>query len=212
MNQKAKISSYVFITMLLFLVCHSSCKKKIRGCMDSTSINYNAKATEDDGSCTYALTIGRSYQGGVIAYVLLSSDPGYDANVTHGLIAAALDQSTGIGWWNGNYISTFASGTAVGTGNTNTNSIVNYQKTGSFAAKICFDLVLGGFSDWYLPSRDELNHLYENKTTIGGFATTGYWSSSENSNSGAWGQTFDVGGQVNYTKNLSLCVRAVRSF
>jgi hypothetical protein len=46
-------------------------------------------------------------------------------------------------------------GTVIGTGNTNTNLIVAVQGNGNYAAKICYDLVLNGYSDWFLPSRDE---------------------------------------------------------
>jgi len=70
-----------------------------------------------------------------------------------------------------------------------------------------------GFSDWYLPSQDELNKLYLSKATIGGFASGSYWSSSEDSANLAWSQTFGNGllQLVGY-KYGTLVVRAVRSF
>jgi hypothetical protein len=72
---------------------------------------------------------------------------------------------------------------------------------------------LGGYSDWYLPSKDELNQLYINKVAIGGFADGYYWSSTELNNYGAWRQLFYNGYQSNYfNKDASSYVRAVRAF
>src|SRR5687768_11986514 len=122
---------------------------------------------------------GQSFQGGVIAYLLLPGDPGYDANVPHGLITPPTNQSTGLPWYNGTYTITGATGTALGTGQANTTAIVASQGAGSYAAQLCDDLVLNGYSDWYLPSKDELNKLFINRVEIGGFANTHYWSSSE---------------------------------
>jgi hypothetical protein len=73
---------------------------------------------------------------------------------------------------------------------------------------------LNGYSDWYLPSKDELNQLRLNKVAIGGFANVYYWSSTEGYVSHAWAQHFYDGNQYGYNKsnNLGIYVRAVRSF
>ena len=158
-----------------------------------------------------SLTIGDNYQGGKIFWL--------DATGQHGLIAATSDQN-GIQWYNGTYRYTGTTGDGLYAGAMNTAMIVATQmadnQTGNFAAKVCVDysVTVGDvtYGDWYLPSKYELNLLYQQKTSVGGFTSTYYWSSSEVSNYHAWRQYFGTGGQGPYGKNGTSYVRAVRAF
>jgi hypothetical protein len=140
-------------------------------------------------NCT-VLSIGDSYEGGKIAYILQTGDPGYDANVPHGIIAATADYSVRIRWNNGSNINTVATATALGTGLSNTNAIIAAQGAGSYAASVARNHNGGGYTDWHLPSKNELEKLIINKNAIGGFVTSGstawYYSSSESASDKAW--------------------------
>ena len=171
--------------------------------------------SKDDGkeneTPSGSLKVGQSYQGGIIAYI--------DETGKHGLIAAPEDQSPGIQWYEYGPISdagvtTGATGTMVGTGKSNTEKIVQTQGQGNYAAKLCDDLVLKGYSDWYLPSINELDILYRNRNAIGMFYASYYWSSSEYSYYQAWSQNFSDGKQ-NYYNSYKITanrVRAIRAF
>jgi len=130
------------------------------------------------------------------------------------LEAAPSDQSTGTEWGCYETLIPGADGTAVGTGEQNTIDIEAGCTTAGTAADICANLSLGGYSDWFLPSKDELNLMYENLKVfgVGGFADDYYWSSSEFNANYAWLQSYLSGNQLNYYKFNPLRVRAVRAF
>ena len=183
-----------------------SCTYVVLGCMDSTAANYNPSANVDDGSCCLTgICVGSTYQGGIIFYL--------DGN-GGGLIAAPTDQGSGAEWGcYGTWI-VGADGTAIGSGAQNTIDIEAGCTTPGTAADICANYTDGTYSDWFLPSKDELNQMYLNLhlLNLGGFASSNYWSSTENGNGFAWIRGFGNGTQVNYIKCTSFKVRAVRAF
>jgi hypothetical protein len=107
-----------------------------------------------------------------------------------------------------------ATQTAIGTGKANTQKIVDMLGDGCYAAKLCYSMTLNGYSDWFLPSKDELNLMYENLYLkgIGSFEPDVYWSSSGYDASLAWYQSFVNGHQIDGGKYYGGRVRAVRAF
>ena len=138
----------------------------------------------------FRFSIGDTIPGGFkVFYVLQPGDAGYDANVTHGLVAAPSDLGPlalqgGISW--------------------------------ADAIAVCNDLVLGGYGDWFLPNKTQLNWLYQAKFggIVGGFADGYYWSSTSDEEFYAWVQDLNSGKQGNYNYYLygGCNFRAVRAF
>ena len=176
------------------------------------------------GGAAAAISLGSSCQGGIVAYIFVSGNPGYVANEIHGLIAATTDQSSGIQWYNGTYNTIGVTGTAIGIGLSNTNKIISILGATStnYAAGLARAYTGGGYTDWYLPSQNELNMIYLNigpgaaapLTNIGSFPSVDYWTSTEYySKYGAWAQSFGDGSLVAWSKSVTTCyVRAIRTF
>lgn len=157
----------------------------------------------DDFSVVPFHPIGSAFEGGLLAYVLQPGDTGHDPSVGHGLIVAPddiqyndtyphLDDFATI--WTGSTgewyqdVQTGASGIDLGDGKANTDLIVGTYGNGYYAAITCYELVLNGYDDWFLPSLGELEKLRENHAKLrlyyGGMH--GHWSSSERSGWEAW--------------------------
>jgi hypothetical protein len=157
------------------------------------------------------LAIGDTYQGGIIFYL---------DGLGGGLIAAPTDQSSGAEWGCVGTIISGADGIAIGTGAQNTIDIEAGCSTAGTAADLCANLVLSGYTDWFLPSKDELNLMYQNigqgnalgLGDVGGFSPDFYWSSTEYGYDSAWIQVFIFGNHNYFSKDGTYHVRAVRAF
>ena len=111
-----------------------------------------------------------------------------------------------------------AVGTAVGTGSANTTAMLNLPCT-SGAAVAARAYSGGGFTDWFLPSKNELNEMWL-YSQVGGFstatygfeATSSYWSSSQSDTSRAWAYDVQFDGTNNASKANSYRVRPIRAF
>jgi hypothetical protein len=151
--------------------------------------------------------------GGIVFYV---TDGGI-----HGLEAAPVDQID-VSWGCEGIAITGADSHTVGSGAQNTLDILAGCNEAGIAAKVADDYTLNGYSDWFLPSIDELTFMLANigqgaaapLTNAGGFvADLGYWSSSEFNIYGAWVQIFNQSGNTgSFNKTSSRRVRAIRAF
>ena len=160
MKQKSKAYSFLTQTLIVLSLVFSF------GCH---------KDTGEDEISTGGL-IGKTYGGGIIAYV--------DDTGEHGLIAAPEDEP----------------------------GLYTWQE----ALDACARKVLNGYSDWYLPDKEEMKILLENGRIIGGFNYDSspyyYWTSTETTHYLiAWGCGVSIA-QINLPKNSSYQVRAVRTF
>jgi hypothetical protein len=154
--------------------------------------------------------------GGKIFYRLEAGFTMTDnSQVCHYLEAAPTDCSGTFAWASSGFTSTDIPGTerAIGTGRKNT-ALILATDVDAPAAKACKDYSNGGKTDWFLPSNDELDQLYVNRTSVGNMdESTSYWSSSQVGSGSSRDQRFSDGRQFTSTKNVtSFSVRAVRAF
>ncbi len=180
---------------------------------DSLKINGDVHITGNlhiDGNSN-SLTIGSSYQGGIIFWL--------DDTGKHGLIAATSDQSNVTYWSKPFNTITGATGDGIGAGEMNSMLMVSDSRIYQTAAAVCTDLVVNesgvNYGDWYLPSHDELKIMYTQKSVIGGFSNTSYWSSTELTFEYAKVVDFSTGNSgASFYKSTTtaVSVRAIRTF
>ena len=158
-------------------------------------------------------TIGQTGPGGGKIFML----PTTAGNTSGKYFEAALDDSSsGIAWCS---IDSTALGATVGLagtgaiGNGSANTALMLARCTTGAAYSAFSYISpNNTADWFLPSKGELNQMFVNKTSIGGFAGSWYWSSSESNATFAWGQLFSLGETSGNLKSQALYVRPVRAF
>jgi hypothetical protein len=160
--------------------------------------------------------IGEHYEGGIIFYL--------DSTGRHGLIAAPVDQP-GYAQWG---ITGLTGANFVDEGASNTKKIVSFmlmkKKPVAYwkitpAACMCDSSTLGGYSDWYLPSINELKSMYDKQSMIGAFTIGDYCSSTESSNNECWNIHFKPGKKIIFHDekwridwNIQYNVRCIRKF
>ena len=156
--------------------------------------------------------IGEYKYGGIIFWI----DP--SSGNSAGLVISLDYQATGVPWGCTGII-TGAIGTALGAGETNTNTIVAAGCAPGSAAEIVSNLTLNGYDDWFLPSVDEWNEVFQNISVVGNAITNNggdtltnaNWSSTEDNGTNAF--WFNVSSSLSIPKNSTfLNVRAVRSW
>ena len=155
-----------------------------------------------------ALAVGDSFGGGTVACT---------GGAPYLNLIAATDDGPQIRWNKSAnaFIQTFAN--SENDGLSNTTKIVSAQGNPNtdYAAGVCQSYTGGGYHDWFLPAKNQLNCLYQNQTAIGIFDPGGYWSSTQTTASAAWFQVFATGQQSDgaTTNNLAYirCVRNLAS-
>ena len=160
--------------------------------------------------------VGNSYQGGIIAYLFQPGDFGYDPLVPHGIIVANQDLPVKYIWGSGGsptiYAQSFQSiSNDIGRGKLNTDTILSVGANLNLnfpAAQVAKNYTNGIYSDWFLPSLNDLIAIKNNlaRNNLGNFDTTsntagdlstGYWSSSVMANYvGAMAPLFDLNSTV----------------
>jgi hypothetical protein len=192
---------FYYLIVLVYVSCLVACEKK--------------------EEIRQPLYIGQNYQGGKIVFL--------DSTGQHGLIASVKDLYDStlslpyLTWMPGfsnilpnpitTYILTGSKDSTIGTGISNTLKIIAAHGDGNYAAKRCYDLELNGYSDWYLPSKDELFQLYLHKDKFENFATDQHWTSTESSNLTAYFlYTSDGTSDWFGMKTIGMRVRPFRSF
>ena len=177
-----------------------------------TSYGNEIKFTKPECQQDGQICVGQMYQNeGIVAYFLKPGDVGYDPAVPHGLLI--LDYDLGNYEWGCFGSSVGNTSSDLGTGESNTSSIVSSCSEDNIAAKICSNLGTG----WYLPSKAELIKVYQNLTSngLGGLSAQKYWTSSEdpgNNAINAWAIDFSNNTPELFSKYNKASVRAVKNF
>lgn len=202
------MKNLIFLSILALTVL-GGCKKK--GCIDSNSTNYISDAEKDDGSCAYTVHLGKDTLGGIVYFIYLGSD-----GSQHGLIVNKTE-STAVWQAIGGTTGTLTNADRSEDGAYNTALM-----TSSAAANYVNRLTDGGFSDWYLPSIDELSLLWYSRLTTNKALRAGsftllstrdyYWSSTELNATLAYAFMFHNGDAAANDKSFAGSVRAVRAF
>ena len=190
----------------------------LRGLASSTMYYARSYAKNSNGVVVYgneasfttdSIRIGSNYGGGIVFYL--------DSTGLHGFVCAPNDQ--GMAEW-GCYGTSIVTSGAIGSGQSNTSIIKAQCSQRPIAASICDNLILNGYSDWYLPSKDELMLAYGNLSLLGlgSFSDDWRWCSTQINSTNGWivrqynFQGSAAGHDASGNKYYVYPFRAIRSF
>jgi hypothetical protein len=149
--------------------------------------------------------IGETGPGGGLVFYLDGSGGGMEA-------APVSTEHTAIWGCYGDFV-TGTSG-AIGEGKSSTKEILNGCAEPNIAAEWCDKLTYNGYSDWFLPSMQELELMYSNLKAKGkgNFNNSKYWSSSQFTEANAFYLDMSNGSDAYGPKSDKYLVRAARNF
>ncbi|UEG49637.1 DUF1566 domain-containing protein [Ferruginibacter lapsinanis] len=182
-----KILTFTFVSILSFMM-----------------ISFKSQ-TENSLPATKKHFIGEAFGGGIVFYV--------DSTEEHGFIVSNEDISTKAKWGFSD-TALHANAKNIGAGRSNTSIITKTLTDSTLAAGLCTHYKVDKFNDWFLPSKKELELIYDNLKTknLGNFADAYYWSSSETDFNNAWLVDFKSGIPIEQNTISSGHVRAIREF
>jgi hypothetical protein len=154
------------------------------------------------------LAFGDTHAGGIIFYI--------DGSGCHGLVAKANDEAVTYKWSTRTF-NTYASAVGIYSGAQNTNKSMAkavISNSDCPAASACENATSGGYTDWYLPSKEELDLIYVNLFLqgLGNLSGGNYWNSTEFDINNAWKLNMSVGFHFYSFKTNADNVRAIRTF
>ncbi|WP_424961016.1 hypothetical protein [Ekhidna sp.] len=184
----------------------------------SISVNNESSGETVDQTLTVTINLNNVNEIGDFAYggVIFWVDP---ADNNHGLVCSTTEQGNAPWGCSGTDVAA-ANGTAITTGKTNTEAMAAACSEAGSLAITALNLTLNGFSDWFVPSKDEMYEIYLNREAINAVLTASggeifsnsYWTSTQFNVNNGWFQSFSNGSQAGTGKTGAIKYRVIREF
>ena len=176
--------------------------------------------TAEPGSCAAggACEVGDTGPGGGVVFFDAGSKQSWGRYLEVAAASWSVAASDPVATWcperKAGFTATVRTGTDIGSGAANTKAIIKACGSTS-AAGVAAAYRGGGKTDWYLPSKDEVNTLFRKRAAVGGIPAKSLWSSSQSSHVAtyAWGQLLvSEGRYIGSYKGYDGMVRPIRAF